>query len=94
MLGRLRAEYAAKEGEKTLLNKRMTEMKLKVNTLQHTVSGAENDINAYENDIKHITSAITDLKTRICVNSAALERISKELTTLKFTEEEQLELNE
>jgi chromosome segregation protein len=94
LLGRLRAEYAAKEGEKTLLNKRMTEMKLKVNTLQHTVSGAENDINAYENDIKHITSAITDLKTRICVNSAALERISKELTTLKFTEEEQLELNE
>lgn len=92
LLAKLRAEYASREGELSLLNKRVTEMKLKLNTLEHNITDMENDINDYENDIKHYVLTISDLKARKCTNDATIESMSKELTVLKLPDEEQEEL--
>lgn len=92
LLGKLRAEYASREGEMAILNKRTTEMKIKLNSLEHTITVLENEINNYENDIKHYIMSITDLKTRKCTNDAMIDNMTKELTVLKLPDDEQEEL--
>lgn len=93
LLGRLRAEYTSKEGELSQFNKRITEAKLGLNTVEHAISSIEAEINNLENDIKHLSSSILDLKARKCTNDSLIESLNKQLKVLELPKEEQEELN-
>lgn len=92
LLARLSAEYASCKNKLTVLTDKTTEMKLSLNSIEHTVAAIEGQINNFENDIKHYISSITDLKARKCTNEAMVERLTKNLTVCQMPDEEKEEL--